>query len=471
MTRLDAGKTILIKLEDIYIWTDNPRIKTVYEEVDAISLIFTVIGETKMINLMKDIVTYGLQINEAIVVVEKNHQYYVYDGNRRVTAVKTLMFPELIADVKIRKKVENYRDSLTDFSFENIEVKVVSEEVALELILRKHGNNSDGTSMIPWSTWQRDKTLHKLNKSPEYAHAYYAVVDLGYSSASEIKEKYGIQYTDLERILSPEPVAEYLKNLKSEKSIEEYRNYLEKYLLKISFVKEDENRPISRIYNKSENVIETLDSFKNELQLNDEKIVTFIPSPSRKPTISPISGNIHSVVPHGSTIKNSTSTEDLLIFDFQKIGIDIGIYSNSVFLEMQGIKQRDLNRFLISFGSLVRILIDTAICDFLKKCDINPNGKFPVDIPKVMAELKNADFDHVEPLSIKGIKDFVETQMLLKNAEDKYINGPFINKLHDIVHNGKGSVLELKQDLNNYVIPLIIAMSNHIGNRNQENRM
>ena len=463
MTRLDTGETKIISLDKLYIWTDNPRIPTVYEEREAITLIYSVIGAHRMINLMKDIVNVGLQINESIIVVEKSGLYYVYDGNRRVSAIKTLMFPELIDDENTRKKVEDFKETLQDFSISDVEVKVVPEEVALELILRKHGNNSDGTSLISWSTWQRDKTLAKLNKTPEYSNAYKAIIDLGYRSASSFKDKYDIQYTDLERILSPEPVKHFFSDEISTKSSVEKRQYLEKFLQKISLIKIDENKPISRIFNKSENVEVALNTFKAEIALYTGDIEAFIPSPSLTPILGAITGNIISLVKQGQTIKNSVNTDDLLVFDFQHKGIDIDIYSNTVFLEIQRVHKSDLDKFPISFGALIRILLETTLTDYIKKIGKN-STTLAGNIQIVLESLDDSDFEGMEKLNLKSLKNFIKANMLDLTDPKKAIAGPYINNLQNLVHNGVGHVKDFRHDLNNYVIPFIIAMSNHLKN-------
>ena len=73
------NQRIEIPLKQLNIWTDNPRIANadVNNEDEAISLIFSTVGESKMINLAKDIAKHNLNPNHLPIVVRMKLQIYM----------------------------------------------------------------------------------------------------------------------------------------------------------------------------------------------------------------------------------------------------------------------------------------------------------------------------------------------------------------------------------------------------------
>lgn len=86
-----------VKLSNLIVYSENPRHKRATSEYEAMKLLWkNKRNSEKMMNLAKDIAANGLSPVETLAVVpanDKNGKYLVYDGNRRVTALKVLLDP------------------------------------------------------------------------------------------------------------------------------------------------------------------------------------------------------------------------------------------------------------------------------------------------------------------------------------------------------------------------------------------
>ena len=85
-----------IKIDQIMNWFENPRHSVGKDEIDTLKKLFEAVGIQNMLNLAEDIQRHGLLKNKQIVVVYSRElrKYIVYEGNRRVAAIKLLLNPE-----------------------------------------------------------------------------------------------------------------------------------------------------------------------------------------------------------------------------------------------------------------------------------------------------------------------------------------------------------------------------------------
>lgn len=206
---MDERKQIAIT--DLVIWTDNPRhgLQSSNEsltEKDVINILVDVVGSDKMFNLAKDIFTsHGLMGNVIPTVVERDGKYSVYDGNRRLSAIKFLRNPDILDDLDLRKRVHLLVDNIKLDFLDVVDVFITTEENALELMDKTHGGEQNGIGVIPWDSYQRDISLSKRNKTPLYPYAYKIAKVLGIKR----KKDFLIPYTDLNRLFA----SQFLRNI------------------------------------------------------------------------------------------------------------------------------------------------------------------------------------------------------------------------------------------------------------------
>lgn len=195
---------LYLKINELVVWSDNPRNGFMNDgaslsERDIINLLIDVVGDKKMFNLAADIFNSGgLNGNVVPTVVLKNGKYLVYDGNRRISAIKMLMSPDIIENTVLKDKIVTLVEG-KDLSFLNeIFVYETSEEEAIELMDKTHIGEQEGVGVIPWDAYNRDISLVKRNQNPKYQHSYKIAIVLDWKR----KKDFSIPYTDFQRLFS-----------------------------------------------------------------------------------------------------------------------------------------------------------------------------------------------------------------------------------------------------------------------------
>lgn len=88
-----AGAIQALKISELVNYYENPRHAIGSSEEDTLKKLFDAVGIQYMLNLAEDVQRNGLLGNQQVVVVysETIHKYVVYEGNRRVAAIKLLL--------------------------------------------------------------------------------------------------------------------------------------------------------------------------------------------------------------------------------------------------------------------------------------------------------------------------------------------------------------------------------------------
>jgi hypothetical protein len=182
-------------------------------------------------------------VNPVVVLTEG--KYLVYDGNRRISALKILRNPEIVEDIHLRQKVTKLiKDE--DISFiEKVFVYITDEEEALEIMDKTHTGEQQGAGMISWEPFQRDCSLHRRGKSLLYPYAFRAAVALNYN----IKSFEKISYTDLDRLLGSTVLRDKFNLSESDSNYKNTVNYIVGMLVK--YKKEKKFKSFSRHFNKT----------------------------------------------------------------------------------------------------------------------------------------------------------------------------------------------------------------------------
>ena len=93
------GKIIAIAVSDLVVDTRNPRlVEPDKSQRDALRDLAASQGN-KLVALAKDVIGYGLNPSELPIVIRtKDQRYAVLEGNRRLTALRALENPDLLAN-------------------------------------------------------------------------------------------------------------------------------------------------------------------------------------------------------------------------------------------------------------------------------------------------------------------------------------------------------------------------------------
>lgn len=144
----------IIKIEDLVLWTENPRDPIAKTGKDQEIAEKAVVDELSKWNLSKLAKQMGddYDFSELPTVVYHGSRPVVYDGNRRMVLAKLKL--------ELLKVPGSERLKVPDIPAE-IPCNVCSEETALKHVLRKHSETGS------WLPLERDIFLHHFMKQPK----------------------------------------------------------------------------------------------------------------------------------------------------------------------------------------------------------------------------------------------------------------------------------------------------------------
>ena len=159
-----------VALTDLLLDEGNPRIRAAHDQRQCIERILR--KEDHMVVLMKDIANRGLTTMPIIVMPTGDGRYKVMDGNRRVTALKLLNFPDTCPDERLkpmlRQLLKDHRDTIP----EAVDVMSSSNLVAVSMeVLARHSGAQDGVGQVDWSAYLRNVYLINHGHPPDYKRA------------------------------------------------------------------------------------------------------------------------------------------------------------------------------------------------------------------------------------------------------------------------------------------------------------
>jgi len=162
-----------IRISQVSLDTNNPRIG---KQADEKACIEAIVNKNRIhiLNLIEDIASEGLTPNPIILSKNKDGEWIVRDGNRRVTALKLLKNPNLAPSDEITKKIKAIKEKYPNYSLEIKTAHEFESEKAVQKYLDKiHKGSQDGVGQIEWSPIEKarhnqrvgnkDKNIRALN--------------------------------------------------------------------------------------------------------------------------------------------------------------------------------------------------------------------------------------------------------------------------------------------------------------------
>lgn len=149
---------IKIPVSQLLVDTQNPRLPEMQLTQDeAIRLMVKVQGN-KVLSLAQHLASNGTNPASLLIVIPAHDdakKYYVLDGNRRLTALRLLERPELLAgliDIPIYKKIKDLSLRYKENSIDEIECVVFNNrEQADPWIQLIHRGESQGAGLVEWN--------------------------------------------------------------------------------------------------------------------------------------------------------------------------------------------------------------------------------------------------------------------------------------------------------------------------------
>lgn len=203
-----------IALANLRLDLANPRLPNgVPAQADAQRMLWASDSD-KMLELAEDIVENGLSPAESLMVMNEpvgSKQYTVLEGNRRLSALKSLRDPDELstaistAQLKRLKKLSARFDAAP---ITNVETVVFdSRDDANDWIEKRHSTGQGGAGLVAWESVERARFRERLTgqKPPELAVLDY-VVSRG-TLPPDVKAKLnGFPLTNLQRLIDDKAV-------------------------------------------------------------------------------------------------------------------------------------------------------------------------------------------------------------------------------------------------------------------------
>lgn len=132
----------------------------------------------KFLVLAKDIAKNGLSPSELPIVMpagDQTNRYIVLEGNRRISAVKIIENPDLVADILDKKTLQSLRELSRDYQQSPIEfincVVVKDREAAKTWILLRHTGQNNGAGVLPWGHEESERFKVTTGDTPYQVQA------------------------------------------------------------------------------------------------------------------------------------------------------------------------------------------------------------------------------------------------------------------------------------------------------------
>lgn len=180
-------ETKSLKIAGLLLDTRNPRNPPVDAQDEAIAALIDEQGP-KLVSLMKDIASRGMNPTDRLLVVQDGRRFIVVEGNRRVAALKILDNPDLAAGTPIARQAKRIARE-RDVSVDKVDCAVAaSREDARPWIKLRHDGESEGAGTVRWGGRQRARFGSEGTSQSSVGNHFLNAVERGYDGDDEIIE-------------------------------------------------------------------------------------------------------------------------------------------------------------------------------------------------------------------------------------------------------------------------------------------
>ncbi len=242
---MEEQKIVYKDIDELMLCNENPRIGYAFDEIDAIHKIIAEQGE-KIIELMKSLIEEGWLVGELPGLFFDGNHYVVYEGNRRISALKCFFNIDLLphkskTSDKIKKYVSNFsNEEIKELrkNFTRIPCVIYNKkEDAYRYMEKRHTpNNGKGDTLEKWNTLSNELFKNNvIGKKTLFGAIYSDYYDL-------FMDKENFPATTLTRILNNSYAKEKLglnfnNNILSLEDKKKFREYLKKIIKDIEIKK------------------------------------------------------------------------------------------------------------------------------------------------------------------------------------------------------------------------------------------
>jgi len=411
----------LIPLARLRLNHENDRHGPLPSEPECIQWLLTH-HRTHMINLAKNIAEHGLSPIESILVLPAGEEaagdYAVWEGNRRVAALKLLDDPNRCHDTKDKQRFSDIRNKAKVTIPQEVECTVApSIEEAERLIELRHQGPQDGIGTVPWDAKQKSRHQQRLGKRGRYAFSQQVLDAITDKLDGELREKTQVKdfpISTLDRILNSTYARDFL-GLSTEGGAP-LRLLEEKETLKgLSKILRDiaEGMPVRKVYNN--------DLIRDYLGTFDKKDVP--DSRKRLPDPTPLS--THGKATPGLAKRGHGRA---LAHERKKLippSVSYAIPDNRVNRIYHELRRLDVDTFRNAVAVLFRVFMELSVELYLEKHGIkfNAHDKLAQKTSRVVEDLKTQGW--LDRQGSKGISSAISSKH----------NPHSVDTFHAYIHN------------------------------------
>lgn len=147
-----------VPLDKLLLDINNPRIRAGTDQPDCIDRLLR--KPKQLLALAKDIAANGLSTAPILVEPIKGRKFVVWDGNRRMTALKLLNSPSLARNKALQTQFAGVAAKATVPIPASVDVLASSDQDALlKEVLARHAGGQDGAGQLNWDALLRTMFL------------------------------------------------------------------------------------------------------------------------------------------------------------------------------------------------------------------------------------------------------------------------------------------------------------------------
>jgi hypothetical protein len=207
----------LIPLAKLRLNKENDRHGPLPSEAECVQWLLAH-HEKEMLNLARSIAGHGLSPIDLVLVLPGGDEvagtFNVWEGNRRVAALKLLDDSNRCHDPVLRRKFSDIRGSAKVPMPTSIECVIASSmEEADRLIELRHQGAQEGIGTVPWTPKQKDRHQQRQGKKGRYefsSRVIDAVLDKVEPNIKEMIEETSFPVSTLDRILKNPDAQKFL---------------------------------------------------------------------------------------------------------------------------------------------------------------------------------------------------------------------------------------------------------------------